>query len=130
MPALEAAGVEPFVGDPDRVGTIVPALQQVSVACLLLGSAVGDPERLAALHGPRLEMLLEKMIDTTVRGIVYEAAGAVPADMLERGSEVVSHACRRSQIPYALLDADPSDHRTWLGIAGAAVDRVMTWGRR
>jgi len=92
VPALEAAGVEAFVGDPDRVGTIVPALQQVSVACLLLGSAVGDPDRIAALHGPRLEMLLEKMIDTTVRGIVYEAGGTAAVTLLASELPVHTHA--------------------------------------
>ena len=125
MPALEAAGVEAFVADPDRVGTIVPGLQQVSVACLLLGSAVGDQGRIAALHGSRLDMLLEKMIDTTVRGVVYEAAGTVAADVLEAGTEVVSAMCQTSRIPYALIDADPSDHRDWVAAAGAAVERVM-----
>ena len=125
VPALEAAGVEAFVADPDRVGTILPALQHVSVACLLLGSAAGDPERIAALHGPRLETLLDKMIDTTIRGVVYEAAGTAPPEVLERGSEMVSAVCRRSQIPYALLDADPSDYRAWVGAAEAAVERVM-----
>src|SRR5436190_13481224 len=125
VPALEAAGVEAFIGDPDRVGTIVPALQQVSVACLLLGSAVGDRGRIAALHGARLEMLLGKMIDTTVRGVVYEAGGTAPPDVLQRGTELVSMAGQRSRIPYSLIDADPSNHRAWLGVAVRAVERVM-----
>jgi len=130
VPALEAAGVEAFVGDPDRAGTIVPALQQVSVACLLLGSAVGDPDRIAALHGPRLEMLLEKMIDTTVRGIVYEAGGTAAPAVLQRGGELVSMACQRSRIPYELIDADPSDHGAWMRVAERAVERVMASRRR
>jgi hypothetical protein len=124
VPALVAAGVEPFVGDPDRVGTIQPALQQITVTCLLLGSAAGDPDRVAALHGSRLEMLLEKMIDTTVRSVVYESAGSVPAAVLERGSQRVSVACRRSQIPCAMIDAEPSDHRRWLRVAEDAIERV------
>jgi nucleoside-diphosphate-sugar epimerase len=126
---LQAAGVEPFVGDPDRVGTILPALQQVSVACLLLGSAAGDPDRVAALHGSRLEMLLEKMIDTTVRGVVYESAGNVAAEVLERGRELVSVACQRSRIPCGMIDADPSDHPGWLRGAQAAIDCVTAPGR-
>jgi hypothetical protein len=113
------------VGDPDRVATIVPSLQQVSVACLLLGSAVGDADRVAALHGSRLEMLLEKIVDTTVRGVVYEASGTVAPDVLRRGTEAVSEACRRSLIPYALVDADPNDHRDWLRAAAAAVAQVV-----
>jgi uncharacterized protein YbjT (DUF2867 family) len=124
MLALEAAGIEAFTADPDRVGTIVPALEQVTIACVLLGSAVGDPERIAALHGRRLEMLLEKMIDTTVRGVVYESAGKVASEALERGSEVVSAVCWRSRIPYALIDADPTDHGAWVKAATGAVERV------
>ena len=37
-----AAGAEPVVGDPDRLGTLVGALDHVSVAMILLGSARGD----------------------------------------------------------------------------------------
>ena len=119
---IEAAGVEPFIGDPDRVGTIVPALQHVGVICLLLGTAVGD---VSSLHGSRLEMLLGKLLDTTVRGVVYEAAGTVPSDVLGRGAERVRAVCESSRIPFALLDADPSDHRAWLEGAQGAVDSVL-----
>ena len=122
---LEAVGVEPFVGDPDRVATIVPALQQVSVACALLGSAAGEPDRIAELHGSRLEMLLAKMIDTTIRGVVYEATGTVAPDVLERGAALVRAACKRSRIPYALIEADQADQRAWLRAAGAAVGQVV-----
>jgi hypothetical protein len=128
VPALEAAGVEPFIGDPDRVGTIFPALDQVGVACLLLGSAVGEPERIAAVHGPRLETLLDKMIDTTVRGVVYEAAGTVAPEVLHRGWDLVSAACQRSRIPHSVIDVAPGDHGAWLDAAEAAVERVMARG--
>ena len=73
--AIEAAGAEAVVGDPDRVATIAPAFEHVGAAVILLGSAVGTPEALAALHGSRLDMLLLRMLDSTVRGIVYEAVG-------------------------------------------------------
>jgi uncharacterized protein YbjT (DUF2867 family) len=119
---IAAAGVEPFVGDPDRVGTLVPALQHVGVVCLLLGTAVGD---VSSLHGPRLEMLLGKLLDTTVRGVVYEAVGTVPAELLAGGAEQVRAVCEQSRIPFALLDADPADHDAWLERAVAAIDSVM-----
>ena len=122
--SIAGSGVEPFVGDPDRVGTLVPALQHVGVLCLLLGSARGEPERLEALHGPRLEMLLTKLIDTTVRGIVYEAAGTIPGPVLGHGADLVRGACERSRIPFALLEADPTDHEAWLAGAVAAVDSI------
>ena len=76
---IEASGAEPFIGDPNVVGTLAPALAHVGVACILLGSAIGTEEQLAALHGTRLDMLLERMLDTTVRGVVYQAAGSVGA---------------------------------------------------
>ena len=82
--AIEAAGVEAYVGDPDRIATLAPALEHVGVACLLLGSAIGDPEQLEALHGTRLEMLLTRMLDTTVRGVVYECAGSVDRQSARR----------------------------------------------
>lgn len=123
--AIAEAGVEPFVGDPDRVGTLVPALQQVGVTCVLLGSATGEAEQLEALHGPRLEMLLEKTIDTTVRGLVYEAAGSVGASVLGRGAQLVREACEQSRIPFALLECDPGAHAAWLEQAVAAVDSVV-----
>jgi nucleoside-diphosphate-sugar epimerase len=122
---LEAAGVEAFVGDPDRVGTLASALAHVGVACLLLGSAMGSAEQLEALHGTRLDMLLERMLDTTVRGIVYEQTGTVTPALLESGAERVRHACERSLIPYAMLSADPSDHAAWPAAAAAAVRSAL-----
>jgi len=95
------------------------------VACLLLGSATGSPEQLAALHTTRLEMLLERMLDTTVRGVVYEAAGTVDHDVLSEGAARVRRACERSLIPYVLLNADPDDHAGWSEAAAAGVQRAL-----
>ena len=67
--AIAAAGAEPYVGDPDRIGTLMGALTGVTIVCWLLGT-VPIPE----LHGGRLRMLFEKLVDTPVRGVVYEAA--------------------------------------------------------
>jgi hypothetical protein len=122
---LSAAGVEPFICDPDRIGTLVPALEHVTAACILLGSAAGDRQSISALHGPRLEMLLEKLIDTTVRGLVYEAAGTVAADVLERGATLVRAASDRSHISCSLLTAEPADHEVWLAQAVVAVESVL-----
>jgi hypothetical protein len=122
---IVAAGAEPFVGDPDRVGTLAPALAQVGVACVLLGSASGSRERLAALHGTRLAMLLERMLDTTVRGVVYESAGSVDRDVLAEGANTIRRVCEGSLIPYVLLDADPGEHAAWLDAAQDAVAQVL-----
>lgn len=92
-----------MIADPDRVATLVPALAQVAVVCVLLGSAVGAAADLEALHGGRLEMLLTKLIDTPVRGVVYEAAGTVDDELLSAGAMRVAEFCQRSRIPFALL---------------------------
>ena len=126
--AIEAAGAEVFVGDPDVVATVAPALDRVTVACVLLGSAEGPPEALAALHGTRLEMLLTRMVDTTVRGVVYEAAGSVDPALLQAGATRVRERCEDARIPYALLDADPLDVAGWTAAAVAAVRRTLDGG--
>ncbi len=122
---LAADGVEPVVGDPDRVVTIAPALERVGVLCVLLASAIGPDAALAALHGPRLEMLLGRTVDSTVRGVVYECRGSVDPRLLQRGAETVRAICEQSRIPYALLDADPDRHKEWLVAAVHAVDRIQ-----
>jgi hypothetical protein len=122
---LAAAGVEPFVGDPDRIATLAPALQHVTVACVLLGSATGTPEQLAGLHGTRLDMLLERMLDTTVRAVVYERSGTIADEILAAGAERVRYACERSLIPFGLIDADPSDHERWPEQAAATVQSAL-----
>ena len=125
---IEAAGAEAVIGDPDVVATLARSLEHVSIACVLLGSAVGSPEQLAALHGTRLEMLLTRMLDTTVRGIVYEVAGSVDAALLGAGAARVRERCEDSRIPYALLEADPADVDAWKFAAVAAVNRALDGG--
>ncbi len=134
--ALQAAGVEPFVADPDRVATLVPAFAQVGVACVLLGSAAGTAEAVSALHTTRLEMLLEKMVDTTLRGLVYECAGSAGGEVLGEGAARVERSCARWGLPYALLDADPGEpagvdgRRRGRGRSGAARRRGLSAGSR
>jgi uncharacterized protein YbjT (DUF2867 family) len=122
---IEAAGAEAVVGDPDVIATLVRSLEHVVVACILLGSAAGTPEALAALHGTRLDMLLTRIVDTTVRGVVYEAAGSVSPALLEGGAALVRERCEDSRIPYVLLRADPADHHAWTAAAAAAVQRAL-----
>jgi len=123
--AISDAGAEPVVADPDVVGTVVGALDHVTVVCILLGSATGSREQLAALHGPRLEMLLTKLVDTTARGIVYEAAGTVGPGVLRQGAERVLSFGEDSLASTVMLEADPADHGAWLEAALAAVSRIL-----
>ena len=124
-PAIRAVGAEPWRGDPDRVGTLRYALDNVTVLLWLLGTATGPPDTVAALHGSRLEMMLERTVDTTVRGVVYEAAGTLPEEVFAAGIREMRRANERNEVPFALLEADPGDEGAWLRAARAAVDSLL-----
>jgi uncharacterized protein YbjT (DUF2867 family) len=110
---IAAVGAEPYVGDPDRIGTLIDALRGVTIVCWLMGT-LPVPE----LHAGRLRMLWEKLVDTHVRGVVYE--GALP-----EGEEVARTAAETWQIPLEVLRADPADHAAWLAAASGAVGRLL-----
>jgi hypothetical protein len=104
----------------------MPAIDNVAVMCLLLGSAHGHREHLKALHGSRLEMLLARLIDTTVRGVLYEAQGSVSEEVLAAGSERVRRACGRSRVPFELLETPREDGEAWLAAALAGTERLLS----
>jgi len=120
---IDAAGVEAVVADPDRLGTIVAHLAGVSVVCWLMGSA--DDGAGADLHGPRLRTFLERLVDTTVRGVVYEAAGSVDRELLSAGAAAVRDAATTWRMPAEVVEAEPSDHEAWLAAMTAAVGRLL-----
>lgn len=99
LAAIEAAGIEPALADPDRPATLLELVEDVAVVHWLLGSATGDPEDVAAIHGSRLERLLEHLVETPVRRFVYEAFGSVDADVLDRGAAIVERAAQTWHIP-------------------------------
>lgn len=123
--AIEAAGAEPVQADPDRLGTLMPHLAGVSVLCWLMGSAGGEAEALAALHGPRLQSLAEKLVDTHVRGLVYEAAGTVDDPLLDAGAAVVRRAGETWLMPVEVVRATPEDLAAWTEAMRAAIGRVL-----
>ena len=127
--AIEAAGAECWLGDPDVIGTLRYALDNVTVLLWLLGAARGPADKVAALHGSRLRMMLDKTADTTVRGVVYEAAGTVGREVLETGIEEVRRARRTNEIPYALVEVDRSDGAAWLSAGRAAIDALLSTDR-
>jgi nucleoside-diphosphate-sugar epimerase len=102
--AIAATGAEPYVGDPDRVGTLMGALTGVTIVCWLLGE-VPEPD----LHGGRLRMLFEKLVDTPVRGVVYERAA--------QGEAIARDAAERWRIPVEIVEPG--------GDARQAVDRLL-----
>jgi uncharacterized protein YbjT (DUF2867 family) len=120
---IAAAGIEPALADPDRVGTVLEHVGDVAVVFHLLGSATGEPEALAEIHGPRLERLLEKVVDTPVRGIVYEAVGSIDAAVLGGGAELVEAASRTWRIPAEVVRTEPNDPGEWSqGMVDLALD--------
>ena len=125
LEAIEAAGAEGVVADPDRLSTLLPHLERVNVLCWLMGTAVGDPDAVAALHGPRLASIVETLVDTHVRGVVYEAAGSVPRPRLEEGVRVVRELGQRHRMPVEAVGVDPDERERWLEAIVAAVGRVL-----
>ena len=124
--AIERCGAECFIGDPDRLATLGASLEHVTVACWMLACASGPPAQLRALHSSRLELFLERMIDTTVRGFVYEAAGAtVPEAVLADGATITLAVTGRNAIPACVLKADPATEESWLADARAAVGALI-----
>jgi len=109
---VEAAGGEFYLGDPDRIGTLRYGLDNVTVLLWLLGPVAGGD-----LHGSRLTMMMERTIDTTVRGVVYEGTDA--------GAAEVRRMAGYNEIPYAILDTPRDDEDAWVAAVLAAIDGVL-----
>src|SRR5919108_4381658 len=60
---LLVAGVEAVVADPDRAGSILDHVGDVTLVFWLLGSARAEAAALAAIHGSRLERVLERLVE-------------------------------------------------------------------
>jgi uncharacterized protein YbjT (DUF2867 family) len=120
---IEAAGAEAVLADPNRLGTLMRELAGVSLVCWLMGSAEG--ESAADLHGPRLRTLLERLVDTPVRGIVYEAGGSVDPELLAGGAAAVRQASVTWSIPAEVVEADPRDPDAWRSAMAAAVEGLL-----
>ena len=105
LAAIEAAGIEAALADPERPASVLELVDDVAVVHWLLGSAVGDREDVAAIHGPRLERLLEHLVETPVRRFVYEAFGSVDAQVLADGAALVEQAAATWHIPVEIRHA-------------------------
>lgn len=114
LEAIEAAGIEPARADPEKPATILDLVDDVAVVIWLLGSATGPEEEVAAIHGPRLEGLLERLVETPVRGFVYEAVGSVDPKLLAGGAELARNAERTWRIPVAVTETLRSEGPPWV----------------
>jgi hypothetical protein len=124
-PGIEAVGGECWIATPDRIGSLRYALENVTLLCWLLGTAAGEPDAVGELHGSRLEFMLSQTIDTTVRGLIYEAAGTVGPARLAGGAALVARWAELNRVPHRTLDADPADQAIWLAAALVAVDGLL-----
>jgi hypothetical protein len=125
--AIEATGAECWIGTPERLGTLRAALESVTIVCWLLATAIGAEEDLGELHGSRLEFFLGQVIDTTVRGFVYETygGGTVSPEVLAEGEGIVRRLAERNEIPIGFLRADPGDTEAWVTEAHAEIGALL-----
>jgi uncharacterized protein YbjT (DUF2867 family) len=107
LEAIELAGIEAVLADPEQPGTLLELVDDVTAVYWLLGSASGEAERIEAIHGPRLERFLERLVETPVRRFVYEAAGSVDPAILKMGASAVRKAGETWRIPVEVL-GDPA----------------------
>ena len=96
----------------------------MALVCWLLGSADGGAGGREAVHGPRLERFLEEIVDTPVRGFLYEAAGSVEPRLLASGAAVVRAAGQRWRIPVEVVETPPGDPVAWRRAMLAAATRL------
>ena len=89
---IEESGLEGVIADPLVLGSLLPWLSGVTVVVWMLGR-VSSPE----LHGSRLESILGKLVDSGVRGFVYEDGP---------GAELVRAAGERWRMPVAVAPSD------------------------
>jgi hypothetical protein len=121
MAAIEAAGAEAVLADPYRLATVMPQLDGASAVVWLMGTANGSPESVEAVHGHRLESMLELIVDTPARGMVYETGGVERED----GVFAVQCAVATYGMPVEILATEPAEHARWLADARDAALRVV-----
>jgi uncharacterized protein YbjT (DUF2867 family) len=123
LAAIEAAGIEPARADPEQPGTILELVDDVAILIWLLGSATGDT--VAEVHGPRLESLLERLVETPVRGVIYEGAGTVDPKLLGSGATLVRNAESTWRIPVTVTETPRSNGPAWVAELESAVVELI-----
>jgi hypothetical protein len=117
--AIQEAGIEPAIADPDRIITVLDAIEGVSLIYWLFGT-VPDPE----LHGPRLERLLEEIVDTPVRALVYELNAELDPSAASGAFEALRSANERWRIPFEVVAAEYGSEEWLEGMLAAARELV------
>jgi hypothetical protein len=68
---------------------------------------------------------MEHLVDTPVRGFVYEASGTADPALLEQGAHIVRTASQTWRIPVEVVSADAAEHEAWLEAMKEAVERLL-----
>ena len=87
-----------------------------------------------ALHGSRLDLFMRQLIDSTVRGFIYEASlpaaqsggSAVPAGVLGEGALTARALGARNAIPVAVIEGTAADAEGWIGQMRAAARSLLS----
>ncbi|HEV2982689.1 MAG TPA: hypothetical protein VGX51_14765 [Solirubrobacteraceae bacterium] len=126
---IERTGAECWVGTPARLSTLRGALDGVTVACWMLARVSGEREELRALHGSRLESFVRQVIDTTVRGFIYDASPhALERQLLQAGSQIVESMAGFNAIPARVIVSVRDDDGSWIASAYTAVEELLGLG--
>ena len=95
--AIEQTGAECWIGTPDRLATLRGSwtASPSPAGCSPPRPASGMTS--CALHTVRLEYFLTQLIDTTVRGFLYEARGEARPPRPARAGEAIVADMTRAQ---------------------------------
>lgn len=121
-------GIEPVEADPIQLSQLMQHIEDVAVIVWLMGDAKGDESDVSMLHDAVLEHVLRKLVDTHVRGFVYEASGGVSAGLLKKGREHVERANHTWHIPVGFIDQSQDDPGRWLAQALQSVTSLLSAG--
>ena len=107
--ATRKGGIEPAVGDPYRLATLMPHLANTSALVWLMGSAAGDD--VEALHRTRLQTVLERLVDPS------DGRGSLVSLTDHGGAALRSAAARQLAYLGRQLDAlDAADREKLLDV--------------
>jgi hypothetical protein len=65
------------------------------------------------------------LVDTPVRGLVYEAAGPADGSLLAAGASIVREASHTWHMPVEVVSTDPAAQEAWLEAMTASIDRLL-----
>ena len=112
LAAIEAAGIEPALADPDRPGTVLELVGDVAVVVWLLGSAAGRAGgRSTRSTAPRLERAAGKAGRHPGAGLRLRGARAASTPVLLRAGREARPRRRRAPggSRSRVVEADPAD---------------------